>query len=100
MSGPARVFLASGVARRMNDAGLSIRTPAAVRQAVQDGRLHPDMRSDDNVSVWSELALLRDIEEQARRAAEKRKWQAEGRRPPRGPVQGELPLGPSQETDR
>jgi len=95
---PKRVFLSADVAHRMREAGLPTCTPGAVRAAVADGRLSPDMISagDPPVHVWSEMALLRDIEAQTVRQAIKRSLRVQ-RAIVRG--QGELALDPST-TDR
>jgi hypothetical protein len=57
-----RVYLTSDVADALAAAGLKCRTPAAVRTAVEQGRLSPDLESPRGVKAWTHEALLRDVE--------------------------------------
>lgn len=61
------VFLTSDVADAMVAAGCTMRTPAAVRSAVDQGRLNPDLQTPRGVRGWSREALLRDVEATWRR---------------------------------
>ena len=56
-----RIYLAADVAEAMHANGLTIRTSAAVRQAVLDGRLEPDLQSPRGVHAWTQEALNRDL---------------------------------------
>jgi hypothetical protein len=76
-----RIFLAADVAEAMNANGLTIRTPAAVRQAVLDGRLEPDCQSPRGVHAWTEGALHKDLLKQHQLAHLRARLGAPRRRP-------------------
>jgi hypothetical protein len=56
------LYLTADMADALAAAGLKCRTPAAVRSAVEDGRLNPDLESPRGVKAWTHEALLRDVE--------------------------------------
>lgn len=94
MSDVRRFFLSADVAEACAAAGLTIRTSSAVRQAVYDGRLQPDLRTARNVSGWTEEALNRDILRLVRaQHAQRRAFdegRAKGRQDVADGVQGDL----------
>lgn len=59
---PMAIYHVSDIADHLSRAGLTCRTPAAVRSAVEDGRLSPDLESPRGVKAWTHEALLRDVE--------------------------------------
>lgn len=65
--GAIAIFLAADVADALREAGCACRTPAAVRSAISDGRLRPDLLTPRGVKAWSEDALRRDVAAQYRR---------------------------------
>lgn len=56
------LFLASDAAELFREAGLTMRTAAAVRAGIAQGRLSPDMETPRGVRGWSREALMRDLE--------------------------------------
>jgi hypothetical protein len=62
-----RIFHVSDAADLMREAGCRMRTPAAVRQGIADGRLAPDLLSPRGVKAWTAEALARDVAAQYRR---------------------------------
>jgi hypothetical protein len=61
------LYLTADMADALAAAGLKCRTPAAVRSAVEQGRLNPDLETPRGVKAWSHEALLRDVESMWRR---------------------------------
>lgn len=61
------IYLVSDAADFFQRAGCKMRTPAAVRQGISDGRLHPDLLSPRGVKAWTAEALARDVAAQYRR---------------------------------
>jgi hypothetical protein len=55
------LYLTADMADALAAAGLKCRTPAAVRSAVEDGRLSPDLESPRGVKAWTREALARDV---------------------------------------
>ncbi len=56
------IFLASDAADLFREAGLTMRTAAAVRAGIAQGRLSPDHVTPRGVRCWSREALMRDLE--------------------------------------
>jgi hypothetical protein len=87
---PISIYLASDIADAMREAGCRMRTPAAVRSAIKDGRLRPDLLTPRGVQAWTEDALRRDVAAQYRRD---RLIAACGRQVLTEPVHTQLQLG-------
>ena len=93
-TGAPAFYLTADMAEACARAGLTIRTSAAVRQAVYSGRLHPTGFSPRRVCVWTEedarKDILRLVEADALRREAFDLGRAQGRQDAGNGVQGEL----------
>jgi hypothetical protein len=87
---PMPIFHVSDLADAMREAGCRMRTCAAVRAAIADGRLRPNLKSPRGVQAWTAERAREDVEAQWRRD---RAIAQCGRRAFQEPVQQVLQLG-------